>query len=200
MGTSQRILEPLAHHCLLSPSAARDTLTFVATNSLHQLRLALGGGYEDHLDGDPAPGKKPRHLTRASKEERLRNLASPWTESGDLLAAIKSIDDKPYREATSDYRNRSSHAISPRLALGHTQTVTRSVVPATRLKQQPDGTYKDEPIPGKMSVCYGVGGTPPLDMEQARKDNLAQYLLARGGYATYRSLLFAEMNKLPKSV
>jgi hypothetical protein len=195
----REFLEPLAHHCLLSPSAARDALTFVATNSLHQLRLAFGDGYMDQLEGDPATGKKPRHLTRAGKELRLKKLVSPWSEGGPLVAAIESLDDKAYREATSDYRNRSSHAIGPRLALGHTQTVTRSVVPATQLKQQPDGTYKDEPLPGKMSVCYGVGGTPPLDMEQARKDNLVQYLRARGGYETYRRLLFAQMAQLPKS-
>lgn len=195
----REFLEPLAHHCLLSPSAARDTLTFVATNSLHQLRLALGGGYKDRLIGDATPGKKPKHLTRAAKEERLKSLVSPWGEGEALVAAIEAIDDKAYRAATSDYRNRSSHAIGPRLALGHTQTVTRSVVPATQLKQQPDGTYKDEPIPGKMSVCYGVGGTPPLDMELARKDNLVQYFRARCGYGTYRSLLFTQMEKLSKS-
>ncbi|MBC3806136.1 hypothetical protein H8K52_02105 [Undibacterium seohonense] len=196
----REFLEPLAHHCLLSPSAARDTLTFVATNSIHQLRLALGGGYKDHMDGDSAPGKKPKYLTRARKEERLKNLVSPWIEGGALLLAIEAIDDNTYREATSDYRNRSSHAIGPRLALGHTQAVTRSVVPATKLKKQPDGTYKDELIPGKMSICYGVGGTPPLDMEQARKDNLVQYHRARHGYVIYRNLLFAEINKLPKAV
>lgn len=195
----REFLESLAHHCLLSPSAARDTLTFVATNSIHQLRLALGNGYKDRLIGDAEPGKKPRHLTRTGKEQRLKSLLSPWSEGGALVAAIEAIDDRAYRVATSDYRNRSSHAIGPRLALGHTQSVTRSVVPATHLKQQPDGTYKDEAILGKMSVRYGVGGTPPLDMEQARKNNLAQYFRARGAFETYRNLLFSQMSKLPKS-
>lgn len=189
-------LIPLTHHCLLSPSSTRDTLTFVATNSLHQLRLALGGGYEDRLVGDPQSGKKQNHLKRADKEQRLMNVISSWREGKVLIDAIRSIDDKAYREATSDYRNRSSHAIGPRLALGDTQLVTRSVVPATQLKQQTDGTYKHELIPGKMSVEYGVGGVAPLDMEQARKNNLAQYFRARSGYEAYRSLLFTQMAKL----
>ena len=71
----REFLEPLAHQCLLSPSAARDTLTFVATNSMHQVRLVGGGTYKDFLEGDPiAPRKKPRNLTRAQKEQRLRQI------------------------------------------------------------------------------------------------------------------------------
>lgn len=43
-------LESLAHHCLLQPSAVRDTFTFVATNSMHQIRLASEKGYQDYLE------------------------------------------------------------------------------------------------------------------------------------------------------
>ena len=197
----REFLEPLVKHCLQSPSAARDSLVFVATNSVHQLRIALGGGYKDYLDGDPiAHGKKPKHLTRAQKELRLKALVSPWNEGADLIAVLQSVDDEPYRMATSDYRNRSSHAIGPRLALGFTQAVTRSVVPATKLMEQADGTFKDEPVPGKMAVSYGFGGTPPLDLEQVRRENLTQYLRARTGYTRYRSLLFLGMGKLPAAI
>lgn len=196
----REFLEALSHHCLLSPSAARDTLTFVATNSIHQLRLACEAGYKDHLDGDPTkPGKKTPHLTRAKKEERLENIVLPWSEGANLISAIRSVDDKAYRDLTWDYRNRSSHAIGPRLALGHTQAVTRLVRQATELKDQGNATFKDELVPGKMSVSYAIGGTPPLDMEESRKLNLAQYVRARTAYSIYRGLLFKLASGLRKS-
>jgi hypothetical protein len=196
----REFLEALSHHCLLSPAAARDTLTFVATNSIHQLRLALEAGYKDHLDGDPTkPGKKPAHLTRAKKEKRLEELLMQWTEGAHLVSAIRSIDDKAYRDSTWDYRNRSSHAIGPRLALGHTQAVTRLVQQATEFKDQGNGTFKDGPVPDKMSVSYAIGGTPPLDMEESRVLNLAQYHKARAAYLIYRDLLLNLARVLPKS-
>lgn len=50
-------VQSLVHECLLEPSAVRDSIVFVATNSIHQLRLATEVGYKDHLEGDPAPAK-----------------------------------------------------------------------------------------------------------------------------------------------
>lgn len=196
----REFLEGLSHLCLLSPAAVRDTLTFVATNSIHQLRLASEASYRDRLDGDPTmPGKKASYLTRAKKEKRLEKIVQPWSEGADLLLAIRSVDDKAYRDSTRDYRNRSSHAIGPRLALGHTQAVTRLVRQATELKDQGNGMFKDEPVPGKMAVSYAIGGTPPLDMEDSRKLNLAQYLRARSAYSIYRDLLLKLASALSKS-
>ena len=195
----REFLEALAHHSLLSPSAARDTLTFVATNSIHQLRLSFESGYQDHLVGDPAKAGKRSQLTRAKKEQRLEHIASPWSEGLQLVAAIRSIDDRSYRDATWDYRNRSSHAIGPRLALGHTQAVTRLVRQATELKEQADGRFMAVPVPGKMAVSYAIGGTPPLDMELSRKLNLEQYLRAREGYAIYLNLLVELVGGLPQA-
>ena len=61
----QEFLETLAHHCLLTPSSIRDTFTFVATNSMHQVRLMSCNKYRDHLEGDPRNSDdKPKHLTR----------------------------------------------------------------------------------------------------------------------------------------
>lgn len=194
----REFLEPLAHHCLLSPSAARDTLLFVATNSLHQLRLGLESGYKDFLVGDPAsPGKKARHLTRPQKEERLAGIVAPWSEGASFVAQLQTVDDDAYRELTFDYRNRASHAIAPRFELGHAQTITRLVEQAKRMEKQADGTYQDVLVPGKMMVGYGYGGTPPLNMEQAQKENLGQFGRALSAYESYRILLFKEMNKLP---
>lgn len=198
-GLQKEFSEPLARTCLLKPSSVRDTFTFVATNAMHQVQLALDTGRKDYLDGDPvSSGKKPRYLNRTQKEHRLANLVSPWPEGADFIAALQKIDDKEYRKESLDYRNRSSHAIGPRLGVGHTQLVTREVVQAIEMKRLDDGTYEERTIPGKMAVSYAFGGIPPLDMEQARTINLDQYLRARVTYNHYRTLLSAGMSKLPK--
>jgi hypothetical protein len=191
-------VEALAHQCLLQPSAIRDSLTFIATNGLHQVRLAAGNGYRDKLEGDPeAPGKPPKHLTRRKKEERLERLMAQWPESRQFLERLHRIDDSQYRQSTFDYRNRSSHAIGPRLAIGFTRVVTRTVVPATEMVQQPNGTFMRSPMPGKVSVSYGFGGTPPLDMDKAQAANFDQHLRARSCFECYRSLLAGAMATLP---
>lgn len=191
-------VDALAHQCLLQPSAIRDSLTFMATNAIHQVRLALCNGYRDHLEGDPeVPGDPPKHLTRRKKEQRLTRLMAPWSEARKFLVLLHQIDDAAYREATSDYRNRSSHAIGPRLAVGFTRFVVRSVEQATEMTERDDGTFMLTPKPGKMSVCYGFGGTPPLNMEEARIINLAQYQRARECFECYRSIMTDAIAAMP---
>jgi hypothetical protein len=194
----REFLEALAHHCLLTPSSIRDTFTFVATNSMHQVRLMASKGYRDYLEGDPKnPSEKPKHLTRRQKEKRLADLISIWSEAPGFMASLRKIDDEAYRNVTSDYRNRNSHSIGPRLGIGITRAVVRSVKQATMMSKQPDGTYVPAPISGKMSVSYGFGGTEPLDMEKARAANLDQYRRARECYAKYRGLLAVGLASMP---
>lgn len=195
----REFLEALAHQCLLLPSAMRDTFTFVATNSMHQVRLAQDASYRDHIDGDPTThDEKPRHLTRRQKEQRLLKLLAPWPDTAThFVSLICSLDTHEYRSATSDYRNRTSHAIGPRLGIGMTRAVVRSVKPATELIQQPNGSYEMVRIPRRMSVGYGWGGTLPLDMEEACTVNLEQYRRARACYECYRGLLSDGMEGIP---
>lgn len=190
-------VEARVHQCLLQPSALRDALTFVATNAVHQMRLVLEKEYRDRLDGDPVPGKPVRFLTRRQKETRLKTLLAPWPVADAFLAELQSLDDVAYRATTFDYRNRTSHAIGPRLAVGLTGTVVRSVVPATTMQTQPDGTFAEVPLPGKQSVRYAIGGTPPLDLEQARLANLDQYRRARACFERFREHLFAATAAMP---
>lgn len=194
----REFLEALAHQCLLLPSAMRDTFTFVATNSMHQVRLAQDASYPDHIDGDPTThDEKPRHLNRRQKEQRLLKLLAPWPAAKDFGSLICSLDAQDYRSATSDYRNRTSHAIGPRLGIGMTRAVVRSVKPATEHKKQANGTYEMVRVPGRMSVGYGWGGTLPLDMEETCTVNLEQFRRARACYECYRSLLSDGMKGIP---
>lgn len=191
-------LEALAHHCLLMPSTIRDTFTFVSTNSMHQVHLSIDRNHPDSLEGEPkTPDEKPKHLTRRAKENRLADLIKKWPESVKYFEKLKNIDNHIYRHSTSNYRNLNSHAIGPRLGIGFTRAVSRYLKLATAMVLQPDGTYAETSVPGKISVCYGFGGTPPLDMEKARIDNLAQYQLARECYTCYRHLLSAGMKCMP---
>jgi hypothetical protein len=183
-------LDALAHECLLRPSALRDTLTSVATKAFHQAKLSLDPTYRDQLPGDPvSPSDRPKHLTRRQKESHLQTLAQTWAGGEELLAAIRTLDDKSYKDATADYRNRVNHTIAPRLGVGETCLVTRNVRQAERLEKQPDGSFLLVPVPNKMSVGYGFGGTPPLDLVAAYQANLAQYRLAHDCYALFSSLL-----------
>lgn len=191
-------VEACAHQCLLQPSSIRDMLVFVATNAIHQVRLALGNGYRDHLDGDPIkPGERPQHLSRRRKEQRLERLMAPWQAAEQWFDSLRRINDDVYRKTTFDYRNRSAHAIAPRLAVGHVGVVTRHVEQATELEKQADGSYLQVSVPGKMVVSYGFGGTPPLDMDAARIANLEQYRQARECFESYRRLLSGAMAGMP---
>ncbi len=195
-------LDAFARECLLKPSAMRDIFTSVATGALHQARLSSDPAYRDHLEGDPvSPTDKPRPLNRPQKEARLRTLANKWPEGKALLAAICRMDNEAYKDATSDYRNRSSHTIGPRLGLGTTRTVTRTVVPATRLERGSDGSFHEISIPGKMCVSYGFGGTPPLDLDAVRIENEGQFKLARDCYENYLTVLkiaVTEIRNIPE--
>ncbi|PKO30605.1 MAG: hypothetical protein CVU34_18915 [Betaproteobacteria bacterium HGW-Betaproteobacteria-7] len=183
-------LDTLAHECLLRPSALRDTLTSVGTKAFHQAKLSIDSTYRDHLPDDPiSPSDRPKHPKRQQKESHLHTLAKTWAGGDRLLAAIRTLDNQSYKDATADYRNRVNHTIGPRLGVGETCLVTRSVQQAKRLEKQPDGRFLLQPVPNKMSVDYGFGGTPPLDLVAAYQANLAQYRLARDCYALYSALL-----------
>lgn len=191
-------LEFLAHDCLLRPSSMRDTFTDVATSALHQVRLNAAAGYRDHLAGDPDdPTKKPRRLFRKQKEARLRQLCAVWPTAGAFLDKLQLLDSSTYRNSTLNYRNLVSHTIGPRLGLGHTRTVTRSVVQATRMEQGDDGYSHLIPIPGKLSVSYAIGGTPPLDLQEAWRTNVTQFRVARDCYHHFRALLEHAVAEIP---
>lgn len=193
-------VEPLAHASMLLPASTRDQIVFVATNATHQIRLAMGGGYRDYLEGDPTKaGANPQHLSRRRKEARLRGIVSCWPEGAALLAGVYALDDAAHKAATADYRNRSSHGIAPRFEIGITRTVTREVVPADDLVAQGNGTFRVVPSPDKLCVRYGYGGTQPLDLKESFAANLEQYRSARSCFERYRALLLAGLRDMPKA-
>lgn len=113
------------------------------------------------------------------------------------MLALRGLDDEAYRQATTDYRNQVSHGIGPRLGLGQTNLVTRSVTQAEKLTAQSDGTWALVPVPGKMAVSYAIGGMDPLDMASTRAAILDQYHRARACYEAYLAMLTCESAPLP---
>jgi len=183
-------VESMVHESLLMPSRIRDTIASVATTSLHQIRLSVDLSYKDYLEGDPeTPDQKPLYLSRQKKEKRLSKLAKYWSQSETFLNALKQLNHTQYIEETYNYRNLASHFISPNFEMGETNIVTRSVVQTKKLVPSTDNSYVEKPVLGKMSVSYGVGGTPALNLEETQVRNYEQYSLARDCYMLYRKLL-----------
>lgn len=193
-------VESLAFHGLFYPSATRDRFTFVATNALHQVRMAADAAYPDRLAADPKPGKedKPRFMPRKDSEAQLEVIVSTLEGGASLVSSLRSLDEDDYLELTKNFRNLASHAIAPRLSVGITNTVVRRVVPATKFVQQPDDTYKDELVPGKQQVSYGFGGTEPLPMRAVFAANLAEFEKAAACFYAYINVLNEALAELPK--
>ena len=182
-------IAPLATYCLFQPSALRDTLTFVVTNGMHQVLLATDSLYKDWLSLDQPPWEPRNYPNRRRKEEQLSIVISRWPEGKFFLENLRKLDDGKMRDSTSDFRNRSSHSIAPRFTRGETRMVTRTIKQAIHIEQGVDGFVHEVPISGKTSVCYGFGGTEPLDLEQVRCVNLTQFHTATVCFDLYVALL-----------
>ncbi|WP_337178391.1 hypothetical protein [Hydrogenophaga borbori] len=193
-------VESLAFHCLFYPSATRDRFTFVATNALHQVRMAADAAYPDRLDADPKPGREdtPRFIPRKASEAQLEMIVSTLVGGASLVSTLRSLDEDDYRELTKNFRNLASHAIAPRFSVGITNTVVRRVVQATKFVRQPDNTYKDELVPGKQKVSYGFGGTEPLPMRAVFVANLTEFVKATACFHAYANVLNDALAELPK--
>jgi len=183
-------VESIAFQCLFYPSATRDRFGFVATNALHQVRMATEDAYKDVLDQDPKKQNgKERMLSRSEREAQLSRIAEPYEGRDVFMAHMRSLDGIGYRNQTRDYRNRASHSIAPRLNVGMTDIVVRRVVPATILIEQEKGFYKEEVIPNRLQVSYGFGGSPPLPLREVFAANLAESQRAQACFISYVNLL-----------
>lgn len=193
----REFMEAKIHQCLLQPSAIRDALTLVSTKSMHQFRLAIDETYKDYIEGDPINIKKrPKHLSRKEKENRLIKLIENFSGATDFIKKLKEINQDNYVNATYDYRNRVSHEIGPRIGIGHINILTRNFREKTKMTKQPGGTYIEEVIAGEVSVCYGFGSIPPIDIEQVFKDNLEQFYLAKNCFESFVSFLTNNINEM----
>ena len=193
-------VEPLAFYCMFQPSASRDRFIMIATNALHQIRMALNSAVADELLGDPTTPSEDRFFpSRRDREKQLKNFARHWSTGKAFVKALGQLDDRGYRALTGDFRNRASDGIAPRFSVGITSAVTRTRQQAMKLEQQPNGTYKDVPVPGTLTTSYAFGGRPPLSMQDTWKTNLAQFEQARRVFDAYVALLGEAVAAMPMS-
>lgn len=198
-GIEWEFVEPLAFMCMFQPSAARDRFIFVATNALHQIRLARDPAAKDELLGDPKPPKYQKsYPSRRKKEEQLKAMAEDSSTGATFMLALATLDDNAYQELTFDFRNRASHAIAPRFSVGITSVVVRDCMQRTELEKQPDGTFKDVRVPDKMMTSYSFGGTLPLGMRDAWQVNLAQFEACKRCFAAYVEVLREATAAMPQ--
>ena len=189
----RHFVEPLATWCLLQPSATRDRLGNVATNLVHQGRLASEKGYIDELKQDKNRG----YLTRPNREKQLQKIAKVFGSFGTFFSRLKALDDVGFRHTTFNFRNRASHGIAPRFEFGLTQMVTRTKVAHEDLAEQPDGTYQVVKDPLKQVISYGFGGTEPLKFAFIHTITLAEFHKARGVMDAYLLLVTEVIAGLP---
>lgn len=191
-------VEPLAFYCMFQPSASHDRFVMVATHALHQVRIIVDPTATDTLLGDPTtPEQQPSFPSRRQNRHQLKELAKPWSMGQKFIDTLDLLDSHGYRKLTYNFRNRASHGIAPRFSVGFTSIVTRTRQQAMKLEQQPNGTYKDVPVPGKLSTCYSFGGTPPLSMQDAWSANLDQFEHARRTFDAYVALLTEAVAVIP---
>lgn len=131
-------VEPLATVALNLPYVIQSRFIFATAHLAHQANRAVkGGSWKDDLP-----------LDRKIVFKIADRYGAPWKSYVGLKACLERISAEDYQKATGDFRHRYNHRISPRIALGLTGMVTRSIDPQTRL------------------VRYGFGETPPLSMDQ----------------------------------
>lgn len=186
-------IEPLVFYCMMQPSSIRDLLATVATNTLHHFNRQTVRGYPDKLDQDDGP----RILGRKKKELQVLRIGAYCSGTGKFMADLTELDSKAYRLSTRNFRNLASHAIAPRFEFGYTNLVTRSILPASHLAPQGDGTYHAIDHPSKKHVAYSFGGTPALDLREVFTANSGEYRRAAQALSSYEALLIELMGKVP---
>lgn len=132
---------------------------------------------------------KEGFLSRRAAENQLRRVGGGWKSGATLLDALAKLDNRQYRNATLDYRNRASHFIAPRLLAGQVELYLRFLTPAQRIVDNEDGSFSVVEVPNKKVVAYGLGGIDPFSLDDIIKLNKPQYLYAVEALSIYETLL-----------
>ena len=126
----------LLYYCLHQPYEFRSRLIFAAT------QLCYTHGIDRNIlnRGDVA---KDDDIDYSS----LNKVAVHWVAGAALLASIRELNSKEFRENTNNYRNRAQHRVPPGVDYGHTNVIERTF--------PPDGR-----------VAYSFGEAAPLATDQ----------------------------------
>ena len=122
---------------LSAPYAIKSRFAVAAAHLSHQANMAKD--LENWKDEFP---DKNLYLND------LEPFGRTWGKFRRFKLKVEPIAGSGFKAQTHDFRNAYNHRFSPRLLLGLSNTVTRYVDGATGV------------------VSYGVGGTPPLDLNK----------------------------------
>lgn len=191
-------IHPTAHFCVTLPSAIRDIITSVGTNTFHQVKLSQRNNYLDSLPTD-ANFKKTGKMVgtkRKDKEKTLQLIMSDWPNADEFLKYLNRLNDRGYINTTQNYRNLASHAIAPRFELGQTRFVTREVIKREKLVEVPSGGFILKEVPDKWDVGYNFSPTEPLNLEKILSANIKQFHMAVSCFNSYKNILIEQTENI----
>jgi hypothetical protein len=129
------IIDPFASHTLNYPSLVKQKIIYAACMLSHQTSMLLDSTIQDC---DLAEHR--------IKFDSLQKYSNQYNHINSLLTTLEQIDNQAFRDSTSNFRNLLHHRITPRIELGLSGLINRTV-------------------DGKSRVSYSLGGGSPLKLE-----------------------------------
>jgi hypothetical protein len=159
-------VSPLATLALNMPYVIRSRFIYSVAHLSHQANQLKQDPWVDDL-----PVDSEIYFQAADKYGR------PWKKYGKLKVALEKLASIAYEEATHDFRNKYNHRYSPRIEIGLTGLVTRTV--------NADGR-----------VSYGFGQTNPLMLKDIIPLLRTQHTLSLAAYERYQALVSEQITAI----
>lgn len=161
LDTVHDFIDPVAIVSLNLPAVIRARFAFAAAHLCHQANRALdGSAWTDNLRMDHQIELKDATMHGAR-----------WSSYDPFRLHVESISDQDYRDATHDFRNAYNHRLSPRVVIGLTQAVTRTVNPKNK------------------TVSYAFGALPALALDHVADLLAAQCKRGRLAFEAFQGLV-----------
>lgn len=163
-------VSPLATLALNMPYVSRSRFIYSVAHLSHQANQTKQKLWVDDLPID-------------SKiySETADKFGKPWKKYTKLKVKLERIANKEYAKATHDFRNKYNHRYSPRIELGLTGLVIRTVNENGR-------------------VSYGFGQTEPLMLKDIIPLLKTQHSLCLISYEKYQDLVSEQISEINKSI
>lgn len=189
-------VDPIAHRCLLEPSAMCDRILSALYFLLHHAKLSLDSSYKDELATDAAAKKAlragkehTRYMQRRELGEEIDHLSESWKTAQAVCEKTKLLDSETLREATLNYRNAASHSIAPNFEFGVLPYVKRQLRFAEFMTPNDDGTVTFKKDRSRTAISYGFGEHSPLQHLETFQLIRMQVKLAKDAMRAYETLL-----------
>ncbi|MCP2216100.1 hypothetical protein M2226_003643 [Bradyrhizobium elkanii] len=115
-------IDPLAVTSINLPHVIRSRVIFATTHLCHQANQSIAGAsWVDDLK-----------LDEEIYMQDAINRGKPWKTFKRLNSALERLYDRKYQTSTHDFRNSYNHRFSPKIGMGLTQIVSRSINPSTK--------------------------------------------------------------------